>query len=140
MGGYRIPGGDWMKWILGGGSSASGQGKEGGKGRIRPAMYAETETGAGTGTAESPEPNEQTRLLSTSESSGGEIGVHQARNRSHGIPLVGAGISTFWHTWQLSRMGRGLDPDMAMTWLFGGVIWEMVICGIFGAIQGIFQA
>jgi hypothetical protein len=34
----------------------------------------------------------------------------------NGIPLVGAGISTFWHEWQLCRIGRGVAPDPDMSW------------------------
>ncbi|WVQ85640.1 hypothetical protein IAT38_007806 [Cryptococcus sp. DSM 104549] len=45
-----------------------------------------------------------------------------------GIPLVGAGVSTFWHQWQLCRLGRGAETDEKMTWLMGllveGVWWE----------------
>lgn len=33
-----------------------------------------------------------------------------------GIPLVGAGVSTFWHEWQLCRIGRGVEPDPTMSW------------------------
>ncbi|WVO13410.1 hypothetical protein L204_101025 [Cryptococcus depauperatus] len=39
-----------------------------------------------------------------------------------GIPLVGAGISTMWHTWQMCRIGRGVQPDREMPWLRGLII------------------
>ncbi|ORY20962.1 hypothetical protein BCR39DRAFT_554447, partial [Naematelia encephala] len=47
-----------------------------------------------------------------------------------GVPLVGAGISTFWHEWQLSRISRGKEPWMDMGWGVGAV-WEGVVWGVF---------
>lgn len=49
-----------------------------------------------------------------------------------GIPFVGAGVSTFWHEWQLSRMGRGAKPDLTMHWIWGGLFVELVWYGILG--------
>ncbi|GFZ43174.1 hypothetical protein JCM24511_00893 [Saitozyma sp. JCM 24511] len=69
LGGYKIPGGETMKYLLGGGRS---------------------------------------------------------------IPLVGAGISTFWHEWQCSRLGRGVEPDMRMHWFWGGLLREAVWWGMLG--------
>ena len=36
--------------------------------------------------------------------------------KNSGIPLIGAGVSTFWHEWQLCRIGRGVEPDAKMGW------------------------
>ncbi|ORX34233.1 hypothetical protein BD324DRAFT_637184 [Kockovaella imperatae] len=47
-----------------------------------------------------------------------------------GIPLVGAGVSTLWHEWQLCRMGRGVEPDLGMDWIWGGVILELLWFGL----------
>lgn len=121
-----------MKWILGGGGSDSVAHRwettavpdpESAASHIPPASYAETEG------------SESTPLLRTQAV---PESIAATGKKSGGIPLVGAGVSTFWHGWQLSRMGRGLDPDMRMNWLFGGVIWEMVIMGIVGAMIGLF--
>lgn len=54
---------------------------------------------------------------------------------SSGIPLVGAGVSTLWHEWQMCRMSRGLDPDVRMTWL-AGAFWEGVVWAFIGAVLG----
>ena len=53
-------------------------------------------------------------------------------NSQRGIPLVGSSVSTFWHEWQLCRIGRGLDPDISMHWFWGGVMLEMIWWGILG--------
>lgn len=128
-----------MKWLLGGGSPASGI-AGGGKGQIAPASYAEIEVGkpsSATGTTYTNTADEQTPLLA-SDSDGQTASADSGdAKRPRGIPLIGAGVSTFWHGWQLSRMGRGRDPDPQMDWLFGGVLWEMVIWGIMGAVKGI---
>ncbi|WWD09216.1 hypothetical protein V865_007338 [Kwoniella europaea PYCC6329] len=42
-----------------------------------------------------------------------------------GIKLVGAGISTLWHEWQMCRIGRGTEPDINMHWLSGALIEEV---------------
>ncbi|WVR05722.1 hypothetical protein IAU60_002746 [Kwoniella sp. DSM 27419] len=42
-----------------------------------------------------------------------------------GVPLVGAGVSTLWHEWQLCRMGRGLEPNDGMHWLRGLMVEEL---------------
>jgi hypothetical protein len=57
---------------------------------------------------------------------------HTTRNTNQGIPLVGAGISTFWHEWQCSRLGRGVEPDMRMHWFWGGLLREAVWWGMLG--------
>ncbi|WWC58418.1 uncharacterized protein I303_100958 [Kwoniella dejecticola CBS 10117] len=52
---------------------------------------------------------------------------------TRGIKLVGAGISTMWHEWQLCRIGRGVEPDPDMHWLRGLIIeeiWYEVIIGL----------
>ncbi|KAK4687492.1 hypothetical protein P7C73_g2627, partial [Tremellales sp. Uapishka_1] len=43
---------------------------------------------------------------------------------SSGIPLIGAGVSTLWHEWQLCRLGRGVEPDRGMHWFWGGLVKE----------------
>ncbi|ODO07291.1 NADH:flavin oxidoreductase/NADH oxidase [Cryptococcus wingfieldii CBS 7118] len=53
-----------------------------------------------------------------------------SKKEGKGIPLVGAGVSTLWHTWQLRRMGRGIEPDKKLTWFKGLVqeeIWEGLV-------------
>ncbi|KAK8865759.1 hypothetical protein IAR55_000906 [Kwoniella newhampshirensis] len=53
-----------------------------------------------------------------------------------GIPLVGAGVSTMWHEWQLCRIGRGEDPDKNMHWVKGLLVeeiwWEVLRGGPVG--------
>ncbi|OCF55647.1 NADH:flavin oxidoreductase/NADH oxidase [Kwoniella mangroviensis CBS 10435] len=46
-------------------------------------------------------------------------------NRNEGIKLVGAGISTLWHEWQMCRIGRGVEPDINMHWLRGALVEEV---------------
>ena len=91
-----------MKYILGGGRSTTSSKLD----KPVVASYAETET---------------TPLLSQDAKA----------MRKFGIPLVGAGISTVWHEWQLSRVGRGKKPDMGMHWLWGGAVVEGVWWGGF---------
>lgn len=54
--------------------------------------------------------------------------------KGKGIPLVGAGVSTLWHTWQMCRIGRGVEPDREMSWFRGLMveeIWEgMIVRGV----------
>ncbi|KGB77577.2 NADH:flavin oxidoreductase/NADH oxidase [Cryptococcus deuterogattii R265] len=54
--------------------------------------------------------------------------------KGKGIPLVGAGVSTLWHTWQMCRIGRGVEPDEKMSWFRGLMveeIWEgMIVRGV----------
>lgn len=92
VGGYEIPGGDTWKWLLGGGTSPKPQMSEN---VPIPASYADSET-------------ESTPLL-REEPAG-------SRKKGNGIALVGAGVSTFWHEWQLCRLGRGVEPDPTMSW------------------------
>lgn len=109
FGGYEIPGGERMKALLGGGSSRPEQ----------PAIasYAETETAP---------------LLSMSKTAGA------SKQRQGGIPLVGAGVSTFWHEWQMCRLARGVEPDEKMNWVVG-LIWEGVVWAFLGVIIGFFR-
>ena len=44
--------------------------------------------------------------------------------QSSGIPLVGASVATWWHSWQMCRIGRGADPDPQMRWMLGGLLTE----------------
>jgi hypothetical protein len=50
---------------------------------------------------------------------------------SGGIPLVGASISILWHEMQLSRIGRGVEPNPEMNWLIGLFV-EFFWWGLFG--------
>jgi hypothetical protein len=53
-------------------------------------------------------------------------------DKKSGIPLVGAGVSTFWHEWQLCRIGRGVDPDPNMSWGVGlaqEALWWGIVRG-----------
>ncbi|EAL22203.1 hypothetical protein CNBC3410 [Cryptococcus deneoformans B-3501A] len=54
--------------------------------------------------------------------------------KGKGIPLVGAGVSTLWHTWQMCRIGRGVEPDGEMSWFRGLLveeIWKgMIVRGV----------
>jgi len=88
LGGYDIPGGAMWKRILGGGGGSSPAPAE----KVQPSTYAEDETSplVEADKAEAP--------------------------KSSGIPLIGAGVSTFWHEWQLCRIGRGVEPDLTMGW------------------------
>lgn len=48
------------------------------------------------------------------------------------IKLVGASVSTFWHEWQMARMGRGEEPDPKLDWLGGAVtnvLWYDILGG-----------
>ncbi|WVQ97108.1 hypothetical protein IAU59_004218 [Kwoniella sp. CBS 9459] len=50
-----------------------------------------------------------------------------------GIPLVGAGVSTLWHEWQMCRIGRSVEADYGMHWLRGLIVeelWWEVIYGL----------
>ncbi|KAI9635074.1 uncharacterized protein MKK02DRAFT_24991 [Dioszegia hungarica] len=60
------------------------------------------------------------------------------KKASKGIPLVGAGVSTFWHEWQMCRLGRGVEPDINMSWL-GAALWEGVVFAVIGAVLGVFR-
>lgn len=102
--GSTIPGAATWKWILGGGTTA----RPAHAAAPAPATYTDAE-------------DERAPLL-----------PEQSRSKSNGIPLVGAGVSTFWHEWQLCRMGRGLEPDPQMSWGYGLAIealWWGVLKG-----------
>ena len=64
----------------------------------------------------------------TGETANGIVG--DGKKSQEGIPLVGAGISTLWHEWQLCRIGRGLEPDLGMNWICGGVMVELIWWGL----------
>lgn len=102
LGGYRIRGGKTMRYLLGGGRTAS----QAESGQPSVATYAETES---------------TPLISKESSP-----------KQNGVPLVGAGVSTFWHEWQLCRIGRGTEPDMSMDWVWKGAVVERLWWGILG--------
>ncbi|RXK36200.1 hypothetical protein M231_06544 [Tremella mesenterica] len=59
-------------------------------------------------------------------------GLAKNGNGKTGIPLVGAGVSTMWHEWQLHRIARGAKPDAAMDWLWGGLVKEGIWWGLLG--------
>ena len=100
LGSYKIKGGEAMRYIFGGGRSATASTPG------KPAVSSYTETG--------------TTLYMSKEGTEGK----------RGIPLVGAGISTTWHEWQLCRIGRGVEPDMDMSWFWGGLIVEGLWWGL----------
>ena len=100
LGSYKIKGGEAIRYIFGGGKSAIPSTPG------KPAVSSYTESGDN---------------LDRSK------GVAQGKQ---GIPLVGAGISTTWHEWQLCRIGRGVEPDMDMSWLWGGLIVEGLWWGL----------
>jgi hypothetical protein len=110
FGGYTIPGGKAARSFLGGGGGPADSPVP------AVASYAETEDSsqATSPLAKGPKP------------------------KAKGIPLVGAGVSTFWHEWQMCRMGRGLEPDIHMTW-WAGAFWEGVVWAILGAILKLFK-
>ena len=56
----------------------------------------------------------------------------ETRKGSRNIPLVGAGMSTLWHEWQLGRLGRGVNADLGMHWIWGGVMLELIWWGMLG--------
>jgi hypothetical protein len=92
IGTKRITGAETWKWLLGGGSSSKPT-----ESTVPPSTYVDAS-------------EESTPLVGKSE--------HDQPKQS-GIPLVGAGISTFWHEWQMCRIGRGVDPDPEMSWGVG---------------------
>lgn len=49
-----------------------------------------------------------------------------------GVKLVGAGVGTTWHEWQMSRMGRGEEPDLELDWFKGlatETLWQTICAG-----------
>lgn len=100
LGGYQMRGAETMKWLLSGMVSTTKKDLN----QPAAASYAETETQA---------------LLSDN-----------VAQKSSGIPLVGAGVSTSWHEWQLCRIGRGKEPDMLLDWVWGGFIVEGLWFGL----------
>lgn len=109
FGGYQIPGGETMKRILGGGVTLS---------KSQDTAPAVASYIAG----ESVPVTEFTPLLPK----------QAVKEKQKGVPLVGAGISTYWHEWQMCKVGRGEEPDLGMHWFWGGVSLEMVWWGWFG--------
>lgn len=61
----------------------------------------------------------------------GATGDKNEMASASGIPLVGAGVSTFWHEMQLNRLGRGLEPDVKIHWVWGLFV-EFIWFGILG--------
>lgn len=57
--------------------------------------------------------------------------IERASNGS-GVKLVGAGIGTTWHEWQMARMGRGEEPDLELDWFRGlatETLWQTICAG-----------
>jgi hypothetical protein len=50
--------------------------------------------------------------------------------RAKGIPLVGASVSTFWHEWQMCRIGREVGADLEMDWFLRGLVVEGLWYGV----------
>ncbi|KAF7984237.1 hypothetical protein HWV62_16054 [Athelia sp. TMB] len=115
IGGYGIPGGERLKQMLGGGKSHTPD--------ITPTVEGSHLEAAD---ANSESTTEVTPLLSTKAS------ATDTQKKNRGVPLVGAGVSTFWHEWQLCRIGRGLEPDLEMSWLWGGLVVEGIWWGMLG--------
>ena len=61
----------------------------------------------------------------------GKGGIAKGKG-SNSIPLLGAGMTTFWHEWQLCRLSRGVDTDLGMHWIWGGVVVELIWWGLLG--------
>ena len=120
VGGYEIPGASTWKWMLGGGSTSKSEKSE--NEGVPPATYDDTNQGDET----TPLVPKETKSMDT---------------KSNGIPLVGAGVGTFWHEWQLCRLGRGIEPDPKMSWGRGLAIeaiwWGLLKGGPIGWWQAI---
>ncbi|KAL1406195.1 hypothetical protein Q8F55_007884 [Vanrija albida] len=41
------------------------------------------------------------------------------------VKLVGAGVSTTWHEWQMARIGLGLQPDPKLPWISGALTYTL---------------
>lgn len=159
LGGYKIPGGETMKYLLGGGRStkSKAKAKDTSKSKCRPSSRSifhrpnsrpEPDSMSGPANTQQaqhgPPPasyldDEDTSIVPShppqpeqSESESTPLLQHATRDATQGIPLVGAGISTFWHEWQCSRLGRGVEPDMRMHWFWGGLLREAVWWGMLG--------
>lgn len=53
-------------------------------------------------------------------------------NAGSGVKLIGAGIGTTWHEWQMARMGRGEKPDPNLDWFKAVVtetVWQNICAG-----------
>ena len=46
----------------------------------------------------------------------------EGQAKTSGIPMVGAGVSSFWHEMQLIRIGRGEKPDLKLQWVIGFIM------------------
>lgn len=68
-------------------------------------------------------------LAANGESTNGESKVVR---RDDGIKLVGAGVSTVWHEWQMARIGRGEEPDPKLDFVYGALantLWHDILGG-----------
>ncbi|RSH92592.1 hypothetical protein EHS25_008037 [Saitozyma podzolica] len=130
LGGYNIPGGETMKYLLGGGRIRA-------RLQVRSRQYAPS---SWTSYSELPRRRGHIHRPLTPAAAGAiriRMRIHPpppAHNAEYEprYPLVGAGISTFWHEWQCSRLGRGVEPDMRMHWFWGGLLREAVWWGMLG--------
>ena len=62
----------------------------------------------------------------------GENETIAQESKGTGVKLVGAGIGTTWHEWQMARMGRGEEPDMELDWFKGlatETLWQTICAG-----------
>lgn len=59
-------------------------------------------------------------------------GASSSKPADGSIKLVGAGVSTFWHEWQMFRIGAGENPDSNLHWFKGAVkytLWHGILLG-----------
>lgn len=139
VGAYEIPGANTWKWVLGGGGGGGSTSEsdsiktasESGPETVQPATYDDTDTGTGTGTGTGTvQANESTPLVLKQPAGESSTKIKpKSKSKSNGIPLVGAGVGTFWHEWQLCRIGRGVEPDPTMSW-GRGLIVEAIWWGL----------
>lgn len=65
-------------------------------------------------------------------SNGNQNGRVAKRKEDGGIKLVGAGVSTVWHEWQMARIGRGEEPDPGLEFVYGALantLWHDILGG-----------
>jgi 2,4-dienoyl-CoA reductase-like NADH-dependent reductase (Old Yellow Enzyme family) len=109
VGGYTVPGAEMARWILSGFPAPA-------PAAAAPTLYNTNEVSDGT----------------KAVTSGGKSAERRSATPTvRGIPLIGAGVSTLWHEWQLSRLGRGARPDPHINWFFA--LWvELFWWGLLG--------
>lgn len=75
-------------------------------------------------------PDEEARMVYRIPGGPSTIRILAAGGSGDGIPLIGAGVATLWHEWQMARMGRGLEPDLRMKWGIISVLVEVLWYGL----------